>query len=93
VRSPMLDKARQRSEEVDTETYARSHRIAGARLDQTDLFRAEPAAVGRVVVEALEARNPQARYLVGPDAQIIGRLSPMIPTWLSDRVTRLVQGL
>jgi NAD(P)-dependent dehydrogenase (short-subunit alcohol dehydrogenase family) len=93
IRSPMLDKAREKSEPLEAENYARSHRIAGARLDQTDLFRADPVAVARVVVEALEARNPQARYLVGPDAQIIGRLSPMIPTWLSDRVTRLVQGL
>jgi NAD(P)-dependent dehydrogenase (short-subunit alcohol dehydrogenase family) len=93
VRSPMLDKAREHSENVEAGHYARSNRIARARLDQTDIFRANPTDVARVVLEALEARNPQARYLVGPDAQIIGRLSPMIPSWLSDRVTRLVQGL
>lgn len=93
VRSPMLEKAQQRSRRVEADRYARSHRIARERLRQTDLFRADPVAVARVVVDAVEASNPQARHLVGPDAQIIGRLSPMIPSWLSDRVTRMVQGL
>jgi NAD(P)-dependent dehydrogenase (short-subunit alcohol dehydrogenase family) len=96
VRSPMLEKAQQDAErgETDHDTrYSRSHRIARARLDQTNIFRADPSEVARVVCEALETANPQARYLVGYDAQIIGRLSPMIPSWLSDRVTRFVQGL
>lgn len=93
VRSPMLEKAQEEAERVDAGRYARSHRIARARLSQTDIFRADPRQVGRVVIQAIETANPQARYLVGYDAQIIGRLSPMIPSWLSDRVTRLVQGL
>ncbi len=77
----------------DAGAYARTHGLAGDRLDQTELFRSEPRDVARVVVEALESASPQARYLVGADAQIIGRLSPLIPSWLGDRVTRLVQGL
>ena len=93
IRSSMLDKARRESRRYDAGAYARAHQLAGDRLDQTELFRSEPRDVARVVVEALESASPQARYLVGADAQIIGRLSPLIPSWLGDRVTRLVQGL
>jgi len=105
VRSPMLEKAREDADRTDADKtghidhtepqtrYSRSHRIARARLDQTDIFRTDPSEVARSVLEALEVANPQARYLVGYDAQIIGRLSPVIPSWLSDRVTRFVQGL
>jgi len=93
VRSPMLEKAERESRRKEANRYAESLRTAAERLQQTDMFRADPALVGRAVVEAIEARNPPPRMLVGYDAQIIGRLFPVVPTWLSDRVTRLVQGL
>ena len=93
VRSPMLDRAQANAPREADDEYAESHRIARARLEQTDIFRADPKTVGRAVALALEAANPQARYLVGYDAQIIGRLAPVVPSWLSDRVTRLIQGL
>jgi NAD(P)-dependent dehydrogenase (short-subunit alcohol dehydrogenase family) len=93
TRTPMLQKAQRDANPAEQGDYAESHRIARALLDQTDIFRADPSQVARVVVEALEAKNPRARYLVGYDAQILARLSPMIPSRLSDRVTRLVQGL
>ncbi len=93
VRSPMLEKAERESARYPAGGFEESNRIAGARIRQTDFFRTDPREVARVVRTALESPNPQARYLVGYDAQIIGRLSPMVPSWLSDRVTRLVQGL
>lgn len=93
VRSSMLEKAQQDAEQVDAGGYAQSLRVASERLEQTDIFRTEPRTVARVVVDAIESRSPQPRTLVGYDARIIGRLAPIVPTWLSDRVTRLVQGL
>jgi NAD(P)-dependent dehydrogenase (short-subunit alcohol dehydrogenase family) len=93
VKSPMLEKAQRSAESVDVGGYAHSLRIARERLEQTDMFRAAPSEVAAVAVEAIDAANPNPRYLVGYDAQIIGRLSQVVPTWLSDRVTRIVQGL
>ena len=93
VRSTMLEKAQRQAEKLDAGAYGPSLRTAREWLEQTDVFRAEPSAVAKVVLEAVEASHPQPRYLVGYDAQIIGRLSQVVPTWLSDRVTRIVQGL
>ena len=39
----------------------------------------EPEAVARVIGRALTARRPRTRYLVGRDAQAIGRLARILP--------------
>jgi NAD(P)-dependent dehydrogenase (short-subunit alcohol dehydrogenase family) len=93
VRSSLLEDAARESARYESDRYARAHERAREGLRWTDFLRAEPRSVARVVVRAIDARSPEARYLVGYDAQIIGRLSPMLPDWLTDRVTRAVQGL
>jgi NAD(P)-dependent dehydrogenase (short-subunit alcohol dehydrogenase family) len=93
IRSSMLDEAQRKAESYETGIYAEAHRVASEGLRLTDFLRADPRRVARVVVQAIDARHPQSRHLVGYDAQIIGRLSPLLPCWLSDRVTRVVQGL
>ncbi|MAG55397.1 MAG: short-chain dehydrogenase/reductase [Planctomycetes bacterium] len=90
VQSNMLDKAQQEGLGHEASEYAEFHQTTRRRLRQTDFLRADPKLVSRVVVEAIEATRPEPRYLVGLDAQIIGRLAPIIPSWLSDRVTRFV---
>lgn len=45
-----------------------------------------PEKVAARVQRALEARRPRARYLVGLDAQVMGRLGPLLPTPVFDRL-------
>lgn len=56
-------------------------------------FMGDPETGARAVGRALTARSPRARYLVGPDAQVIALAQPLIPTGIRDRITRLVTGL
>ncbi len=41
---------------------------------------------------ALESRRPRTRYLVGLDAQLQGRLMPLLPTPLVDRIVAAFMG-
>jgi NAD(P)-dependent dehydrogenase (short-subunit alcohol dehydrogenase family) len=45
-----------------------------------------PEKVAAKIQVALESRRPRTRYLVGLDAQIQGRLMPLLPTPLVDRI-------
>ena len=93
VRSPMLANAQREARRYEGGAYSEAHRLAREGLRLTDFLRADPRGVARVVSEAIESPRPQARYLVGYDAQILGRLAPVLPSWLTDRVTRVLQGL
>jgi NAD(P)-dependent dehydrogenase (short-subunit alcohol dehydrogenase family) len=45
-----------------------------------------PEKVAAKIQVALDSRRPRTRYLVGLDAQIQGRLMPLLPTPLVDRI-------
>jgi NAD(P)-dependent dehydrogenase (short-subunit alcohol dehydrogenase family) len=49
-----------------------------------------PEKVAAKVQDALESRRPRTRYLVGIDAQVQGRLMPLLPTPLVDRIVAAV---
>lgn len=51
-----------------------------------------PEKVAAKVQHALEARRPRTRYLVGLDAQIQGRLMPLLPTPVVDRIVAAFMG-
>jgi len=53
----------------------------------------DPDAVARVIGDALGAAAPRARYLVGLDAQGIAAAQSLIPTWVKDRISRVLTGL
>ena len=53
----------------------------------------DPQACARVIVAALTARVPRARYLVGLDAQAILLAQRLTPTFVKDRVMRMGLGL
>ncbi|MCA9503927.1 MAG: SDR family NAD(P)-dependent oxidoreductase [Spirochaetaceae bacterium] len=93
VRSNMLERAHEGSRNEDGDRYAKAERLAWEWLVRTDFLRSDPIEVARVVARAIEVEHPEPRYLVGVDAKILARLAPIVPSWLSDRVTRLVQGL
>lgn len=52
-----------------------------------------PATVAKAIANAVDARSPRARYLVGLDAQAAVLATQLTPTPIRDRVTRLVLGL
>ena len=45
----------------------------------------DPSDVARVIADAVEARRPRTRYLVGRDAKVMARLAGILP----DRVVAL----
>ncbi len=51
-----------------------------------------PEKVAAKIQHALEARRPRTRYLVGIDAQVQGRLMPILPTPLVDRIVAAFMG-
>src|SRR6478736_5758977 len=44
-----------------------------------------PGHCARVIVDAIEARSPRARYLVGYDAQALAVVQQVTPTFVKDR--------
>jgi NAD(P)-dependent dehydrogenase (short-subunit alcohol dehydrogenase family) len=69
--------------------YHRTHTLLNLLMG----FMGEPEGGAKAIGKALTARSPRARYLVGPDAQVIALAQPLIPTGIRDRITRLVTGL
>jgi NAD(P)-dependent dehydrogenase (short-subunit alcohol dehydrogenase family) len=69
--------------------YARMLRMQ--RLLEPTMGRPEHCA--RVIVDAVEARHPNGRYLVGLDAQAIHLSSRFTPPFVRDRVLRLALGI
>lgn len=71
------------------ESYLRTLRL-------TDVYRrvmGSPEEAADIVVGALGARRPRARYLVGRDAWVIAALDGLTISRVSDRFKRLVLGL
>jgi NAD(P)-dependent dehydrogenase (short-subunit alcohol dehydrogenase family) len=52
-----------------------------------------PDQCARVIVDALEARLPRGRYLVGIDAQALRLADRLTPNMVQDRVIRFALGL
>ena len=52
-----------------------------------------PEAVAKVIGDALTAGSPRARYLVGLDAQAMAATQFLVPTWVRDRISRILTGL
>jgi NAD(P)-dependent dehydrogenase (short-subunit alcohol dehydrogenase family) len=51
-----------------------------------------PEKVAAKIQHALETRRPRTRYLIGLDAHIQGRLMPVLPTPLVDRIVAAFMG-
>jgi NAD(P)-dependent dehydrogenase (short-subunit alcohol dehydrogenase family) len=51
-----------------------------------------PEKVAAKIQHALDARRPRTRYLIGIDAQVQGRLMPVLPTPLVDRIVAAFMG-
>jgi NAD(P)-dependent dehydrogenase (short-subunit alcohol dehydrogenase family) len=73
--------------------YETAYRRSLAGMRWTQRLLGEPAGVAKIVVEAMTARSPAARYLVGYDARLLALAEPLTPTGLKDWISRLTLGL
>jgi NAD(P)-dependent dehydrogenase (short-subunit alcohol dehydrogenase family) len=80
------------SRREDSGYEAAYHRIRSL-LDPFMRFMGEPEGAAKVIAQALTAKSPRARYLVGRDAQMIAAAQPFLPSALRDRATRFLVGL
>lgn len=73
--------------------YSASYRrsMDGQRL--LEPLMGQPAACARVIADAIEARSPRSRYLVGVDAQALHLAQRFTPTFVRDRVIRFGLGI
>lgn len=74
-------------------SYEAEYRRVLTLLAPYRAFMTEPETVARVIGNALTARSPRARYLVGRDAQAVAAAQPFVPTAVKDRISRLLTGL
>jgi NAD(P)-dependent dehydrogenase (short-subunit alcohol dehydrogenase family) len=83
-------------EDAANEIAKRAGSRYGAAYDRTELgtrltmpLMGHPRGVAKVIGQALTARSPRARYLVGLDAQAIAMWQAVVPTEVRDRLYRL----
>ena len=73
--------------------YETAYRRSLESLRWTQVLMGDPKTVATVIVRALTARWPSARYLVGYDAQLVTLTDMVLPTAVKDRLSRLMLGL
>jgi len=73
--------------------YQTAYRRSLESLRWTQALMGDPRTVATVIVRALTARWPSARYLVGYDAQLVTLTDMVLPTAVKDRLSRFMLGL
>ena len=73
--------------------HAEAYRRSLDGQKRLDRLMGQPETVAKVVVAALGARLPRARYLVGADAQLLTLADTMTPTFIKDRIIRMGLGI
>lgn len=73
--------------------YRAGHERMAQLMKLYEPFMGNPDQVARTVADALDARNPKDRYLVGLDAHAWHLANRLVPRPILDRVTRLVTDL
>ena len=68
------------------ERYRQITAAAGRRAQQAARDGVPPEQVARVITDAVTARRPRTRYLVGRDARITARLAALLPDRVMDRM-------
>jgi NAD(P)-dependent dehydrogenase (short-subunit alcohol dehydrogenase family) len=93
VKTPIWDKSDATADELASSFDPATRERYGWLVDQARGFIDEgrekgvPAgAVAEVVEHALTANRPKARYLVGPDAKLVGNVVARLPDWLREQM-------
>ncbi len=77
----------------DNSPYAAAYARSQSLLEMIERFAPPPDAVAETIVNAVESRQPQRRYLVGIDALAAVAVDTLLPRGLIDTVMRLAGGL
>jgi NAD(P)-dependent dehydrogenase (short-subunit alcohol dehydrogenase family) len=99
IATPIWDRGEQRADEIGERTPEREALYGKAVSSYRKVVKATakrgipPEKAAAAIEHALEARRPQARYLVGLDAKVQARLKPIIPTRFFDRIVARAMGL
>ena len=94
VKTPIWDKGLAEANEMRASFGPEAERLYGklfAKVQAEALKIAhetglEPAAAAEVIAEAMTARRPRARYLIGRDAKIRARMAAVLPDRVFDRL-------
>jgi NAD(P)-dependent dehydrogenase (short-subunit alcohol dehydrogenase family) len=76
-----------------SERYQTAYARTEQALQMAGPLLGDPASCAKVIVGALEASVPRARYLVGPDARLAAAVLPLTPSMVKDRIARAWLGL
>jgi NAD(P)-dependent dehydrogenase (short-subunit alcohol dehydrogenase family) len=100
VATPIWDKGLATAEELAAGMTAEQHARYGDLIEALRLQAArsrrggiDPAEVARVIAEAIDARRPRTRYLVGRDARLMARMARVLPDRAVDRLVARSLGL
>lgn len=86
VRTGIWDDARGRLEDDDGQP--RTEHAWASLTKRLEPLMASPEAVARTIRQAFEAGRPRDRYPVGFDAQVLTRVARVVPTAVTDSLTR-----
>lgn len=98
IQTAMWDKAGRadwsaQASQHDLDLYGKAYQAFKKFEVQTASSAVPCDVVSRAIFDALVARRPRTRYLVGRDARLYGRLGQIFPDRFVDWVTRKVMGL
>jgi NAD(P)-dependent dehydrogenase (short-subunit alcohol dehydrogenase family) len=99
IDTPIWTRGEEDADKILSGASPRLHELYGAAIEKyrkvvkdTAERGIPPEKVAAKIEHALDARRPRSRYLVGIDAQVMGRLKPFVPTPLFDRLIAQAMG-
>lgn len=92
-RTGIWDEARDESELREGSRYTAGYRRVLDLSRRAEPLMGDPARVAHVIVGALDAKSPRARYRVGPDAHLLAATELITMTPIKDRLQRFALGL
>ena len=99
IATEIWDRGEREADEVGKKSPAREELYGKAIANYRKVVRSvadrgiPPEKVAETIENALTARRPRTRYLVGLDAKFQARAKPLIPTRVFDRIVARAMGL
>jgi NAD(P)-dependent dehydrogenase (short-subunit alcohol dehydrogenase family) len=100
VATPIWDKGKATAEAIRGDLAGEQEEVYGERLERAANVIEEvgargvpPEKVAAVIGQALTARRPRTRYLIGIDAKVMVLMRRLLPDRLGDRIVARVSGL
>jgi NAD(P)-dependent dehydrogenase (short-subunit alcohol dehydrogenase family) len=100
IATPIWDKGKATAKTIRDSLSAEGQELYGESLARTEELLAQnaergapPDKVAGAVTQALTARRPRTRYLVGADARVMATLKKLLPDRLRDRLVARATGI